>query len=232
MKNLRKLRGFTLIELLVVVAIIALLAVGVFPLYSKIMLEMKAKAASKSAYQIHQALFAYASSHDQLFPNTTPDGGEFNEANTAYRQLFVSGLIDDEKLFFVQGSAWHGKLAKPDGDIGALADNFSQALMAGENHWGYVRGLSSDSSDSTLPIVMDGGMDGTPGRYSPDVKQRGGTWKGRFAITVRIGGNAKVNDISTSADGTVKDKRGGLDVDIFSAAYGTNTADLLNPLGN
>ena len=232
MKNLRKLRGFTLIELLVVVAIIALLAVGVFPLYSKIMLEMKAKSAMRQAYQIHQSLFAYASSHDQVFPNQTPDGGDFSDSNTAYRQLFVGGLMDDEKLFYVQGSAWHGKLTKPDGDMGTLANNFSQALTAGENHWGYVRNLTSDSSDSTLPIVMDGGMDGTPGRYTSDVKQRGGVWKGRFAITVRIGGSAKVNDISANQDGTVKDKRGGVEVDIFSDAFGTNTADALNPMSN
>jgi prepilin-type N-terminal cleavage/methylation domain-containing protein len=231
MKNLRKLRGFTLIELLVVVAIIALLAVGVFPLYSKIMLEMKAKSAMRSAYQIHQALFAYASNHDQVFPNQTADGGDFSDSNTAYRQLFVAGLMDDEKLFFVQGSAWHGKMTKADGDLGTADDGFSQALSAGENHWGYVSGLASDRDDSTLPIVMDGGVDGSPGKYSKEPKDKGGVWKGRYAIAVRIGGAAKVYELNPS-ELTIKDKKSGSEVDIFSDAYGTNTANLLNPMSN
>ena len=96
MKNLSKQRGFTLIELLVVVSIIALLAVGVFPVYAKIMIDVKAKNSAKAAYQIHQALFNYATNHDQMFPNQTADGGDFSDSNAAYRQLFVNGSIDDE----------------------------------------------------------------------------------------------------------------------------------------
>lgn len=230
MKKLRSQRGFTLIELLVVVAIIALLAVGVFPLYSKIMLEMKAKSAMRQAYQIHQALFAYASSSDQVFPSSTSDGGDITDANTAYRQLFVKGLMDDEKLFYIQGSAWHGT-KKPDGDMGTADDGYSQALTAGENAWGYVSGLASDRDDSTLPIVFDGGVDGTPGKWAKDPKDKGGVWKGRFGITVRIGGQAKVNDLNPS-ELVVKDKKNGSDVDIFSDAYGTNTANLHNPQSN
>lgn len=224
MKLMRKSRGFTLIELLVVVAIIALLAVGVFPLYSKIMLEMKAKSAMKQAYQIHQALFAYAQGSDQVFPNEAPGGGTITASNDAYRQLFVKGLIDDEKLFYVQGCAYHGD-KKTDGDIGTAESNFEKAVGPGENHWGYVKGLASDRDDSTLPIVMDGGE--TPGKWSRDPKAKGGVWKGRFAITVRIGGNAKVNDLDSTL--TVKDKKDGTEVDIFSDTYGTVVENVVDP---
>ena len=221
-------RGFTLIELLVVVAIIALLAVGVFPLYSKIMVEMKAKSAMKSAYQIHQALFAYAQSNDQVFPNEDTQGTEVSDANAAYRQLFVKGLVDDERLFFVKTCPWHGSKTSPDGDKGKLEDGFLNALTGGENHWGYVRGLNSDRDDSTLPIVMDGGTSGSPYTWSQDAKVPGGVWKGRFAITVRIGGNAKVNDLTPAFK--VEDKKNANNVDIFSTEYGSTPDNALNPL--
>ena len=222
-------RGFTLIELLVVVAIIALLAVGVFPLYSKIMVEMKAKSAMKQAYQIHQALFAYASGNDQVFPNED-QGTTIADANAGYRQLFVKGLVDDEKLFFVKTCPWHGTKTGPDGDRGTQEDGFKKALEPGENHWGYVRGLVSDRDDSTLPIIMDGGTSSTPGKWSKNPKEPGGVWGGRFAVTVRIGGQARVNDLEP--DLTVKDKRNGNLVDIFSTEYGSDPQAALNPLAS
>lgn len=227
MKLPNKRRGFTLIELLVVVAIIALLAVGVFPLYSKIMVEMKAKSAMKQAYQIHQALFAYAQGNDQVFPNEDR-GTTIADANSGYRQLFVKGLVDDEKLFFVKTCPWHGTRTAPDGDIGTIEDHYSKALEPGENHWGYVRGLVSDRDDTTLPIVMDGGTDGSPGKWSKVSREKGGVWGGRFAVTVRIGGQARVNDLEP--DLTVKDKRNGNLVDIFTQEYGSEPQNALNPL--
>lgn len=224
MKLKPKNGGFTLIELLVVVAIIALLAVGVFPYYTKIMLEMKAKNAMKSAYQIHQMLFGYAQNHDQEFPSKDAEGNDVSDSNTAFRELFIAGSCDDEKLFYVQGSAYCPKA--PDAEIGKAEDGFTKALEVGENHWAYVKGLSTDRDESTLPIIADGFA--SPGKYTDDQKAKGGAWKGRYAAVVRIAGNAKVYTLDTSF--TVKDKKGGTDVDIFSDAYGTTTANIVNPL--
>ncbi len=229
MKLKRKPGGFTLIELLVVVSIIALLAVGAVPLYGKIMVDMKGKAALKQAYQIHQALYAYATGNDQSFPNEDPTGTAIEDANTAYRQLFVKDLIDNEGVFFVKGCAWHGRKSGPDGNRGTPADNFAEALAAGENHWGYVTGLTTDRDDTNTPLMMDGGIDGSPGVWSRDPKVPGGCWKGKFAITARTGGSVKVNDL-VGADLVVKDKKDGQLVDIFSDAYGTKADNCRNPL--
>ncbi len=225
MKLKQSTRGFTLIELLVVVAIIALLAAGAFPVFSKVLLEAKAKSTMRNAYQIHTALFAYSQNHDQEFPSTRPDGGEVDSANDAYRQLFVAGLVDDEKIFHVQGCEWSNK--KPDGDIGSPEDNYSKAIEGGENHWGYVTKLTSDRDDSKLPIIMDGGTESQAGKWTREPKEKGGVWKGKYAIAVRIGGNAKVYELDNTL--TVKDKKDGQDVDIFSDQYGTTTSNVKNP---
>lgn len=226
--NLRKMKGFSLIELLVVVSIIALLATGSISIYPKIMLDMKSKAAMKNAYQIHVGLTAYANSNEQVFPNETADGGEPSTSNDALRMLFVKDLADDENLFYVQGSGWHDN-KKPDQDIGTSADNYAKALDQKENHWSYVRGLTLDRHSSTLPILMDGGAQGSPGKWTDDPMAPGGCWKGKKAVVVRIGGSSKVMDLNASF--TAMEKKGGMEVDIFGTEYGTKSENCLNPSG-
>jgi hypothetical protein len=141
----------------------------------------------------------------------------------------MKGLVDDEKPFYVTGSAWHGTLTGPDGAIGSAQDNFSKALEAKENHWGYVKGLTVDRDQSDLPLVMDGGTQGKPGLWTTNRREPGGVWNGKHAIVVRISGSAKVYDLDATL--TVKDKREGQMVDVFSQEYGTKTDDCLNPAG-
>jgi prepilin-type N-terminal cleavage/methylation domain-containing protein len=223
--------GFTLIELLVVVAIIAMLATMTFNIGPKILMDAKSKSQLGNAHQIHQLLIAYANNNSQVLPNETADKGEIQNSNQAYRQLFVKGLVDDEKMFYIEGCPWHGK-TKPDGNIGAPEDNYSQALSAGENHWGYVSNLAMDDSVPTnVPVIMDGGTDGSPGKWSREPKEKGGLWKGRYAIVVRLSGEAKVTPLD-SRTLTVMDKKNGQDVDIFSSQYGSDPQNAKNPLGN
>ena len=141
----------------------------------------------KSAYQIHQALLAYSTMHDGNFPTAE------HTSNEAFRELFKAGLLDDEKLFYVKGSAWHGKANGPDGEIGDATDGFAEALGPGENHWAYTSGLNAEKSNSAIPLVMDGFTD-VIGTWCDDPNARGGVWKGKYQIIVRVGGNAKVND--------------------------------------
>ncbi len=108
----------------------------------------------RNAYLIHQALFAYASSHDGVFPNQNPDGSDFKTSNEAFRQLFVSGLLDDETMFFEAGTPWCVG-SKPDGDIGGPEDNYAKAVAPGENFWAYATGQISTGS-ATSPLLMDG----------------------------------------------------------------------------
>ena len=161
---------------------------------SKIMPEMKAKSAMKQAYQIHQALYAAAQGNvGGEFPGANADGSAFATSNDAYRQLFIRGLIDDEKLFYVQGSAWHAD-KKTDGDLGDASSNFSKALEKNENGWAYVSGLNTVSSPVDTPIVTDGSSE-VPGVWGKDPSKKGGGWKDRFRIVVRVGGQAKVCDV-------------------------------------
>jgi prepilin-type N-terminal cleavage/methylation domain-containing protein len=227
---IRKVKGFSLIELLVVVAIIAMLATGAISVYPRIMLDVKAKSAMKNAYQIWIGLNAYANNNEQVFPSETADGSQANTSNDALRMLFVRDWVDDEKLFFVQGSGWHGIKTSPDNDKGTSADNFNKALEAGENHWGYVRNLTLDRDDTTKPLLMDGGVNGSPGKWTEDPKAPGGAWKGKKAVVVRIGGSAKVMDLDNTF--TAKDKKGDMLVDVFSSEFGTKSEDCLNPLAN
>lgn len=158
----------------------------------------------KKLYQIHQALFAYVSGADQMFP----DGKSSNEA---FRQLFVKGLVDDEKLFHLEGP--ENKNDQPDGDIGTEKDGFKAALAPGECSFYYISGLSVDRDDSTLPIAY--------------IKVTGEEDGVIYVIVVRIGGNCKVYK---TTDGIAKEKQDGKMVDILSEEYGTVTANILAPL--
>jgi hypothetical protein len=164
-----------------------------------------AEAAMKKLYQIHQALFAYAvACGDQMFP----DGKSSNEA---FRQLFLKGLVDDEKLFHLEGP--ENKNDKPDGNIGTEKDGFKAALAPGECSFYYISGLSVDRDDSTLPIA-----------YTKVTGEEDGVI---YVIVVRIGGNCRVYK---TTDGIVKEKQDGKMVDILSEEYGTDTGHILAPL--
>ena len=149
--------------------------------------EARAKNAMKHAYMVHQALFAYAQAHDQTFPS-----GEKN-SNEALRKLFPEGLTPspEESWFFQLGAPWHGSLKAPDGIIGTKETGFAEALSKNENHFSYYSGLASDRDDATLPLIFD--------EKYPTEDQG----KSRFGIVVRVGGNTKVNDLSSDSDSAV-----------------------------
>lgn len=163
-----------------------------------------AEAAMKKLYQMHQALFAYAQGNDQVFPVG-------KSSNEAFRQLFVKGLVDDERLFHLEKEG--DKNDRPDGDIGSANDGYKAALAPGECSFYYISGLTSDRDDSTLPIAytkLTGDEDGVV-----------------YVIAVRIGGNCKVYK---TTDGIVKEKQDGKMVDILREEYGTVTDNILAPL--
>ena len=147
----------------------------------------RAKDAYKDAYIIHLALLDYSVMHDGDFPTAE------HTSNEAFRELFKAGLIDDEKRFFVKGSAWHGGATAPDGKIGNKEDGFAEALGPGENHWAYTSGLNANTSDRNIPIIMDGFTD-VIGTWCDDPTTRGGVWKGRYQLIWRVGVMAKRHD--------------------------------------
>ena len=96
----------------------------------------------KQLFHIYQACSAYAQINDQVFP----DGKSSNEA---FRELFIIGLIDDEKLFFIRKNGIERK-GEPDGDIGTARNQYKKALEAGECDFYYVRGQAKDRDDSNI----------------------------------------------------------------------------------
>jgi hypothetical protein len=154
-------------------------------------------AATFHASGVHKACMLYAHDHEGLFP--TGDGS----AAEAFRKLFPE-FLQDEKLFFVPGSAWHDEapLRKPDGEIGSSPD-FARCLERGENHWAYVTGLS-ESSDPNVPLIADGFVEGKPGQYTDDPKKKGGVWKGTKAVVVYVSGAAKAEPLSIKTGFRVK----------------------------
>lgn len=69
------------------------------------------------------------------------------DSNAVFRQLFVEGSVEDEKIFGCYG------LFFPDGIIGASPD-YDEALMPGENHWAMTKGLD-DASPGGVPLVFE-----------------------------------------------------------------------------
>ena len=173
---------------------------------------------------VHLSLHEYAIDHDGAFPMPVSTG----DSNSAFRKLF-DRKFQDERIFFVAGSAWHDSLPdgqlRPDNDVGQ-PPNYIQGLERGENHWAYISGLTNDSKGN-LPIVADGFSD-VPGVYSDDHDKRGGVWKGKKAIVVRLDGSAKFE----RPDGKqrIVEKKNGANGDIFSPAYGVAKGSIHNPL--
>jgi hypothetical protein len=138
------------------------------------------------------ALKMYANDNDGAFPEAK------GTALAAFNELFpkaagASGYIKDKKQFFVKGSAYTRKL-NPTSD--------PLKLQTEENHWAYMAGLTSESSEN-WPLIFDGPKDES-GTYSPIKTERGGVWEGRTAIVVRVNGGAspeKLKDFKLQSDG-------------------------------
>lgn len=182
MKNPRLQSGFTLIELLVVITIIAILAGIALPVYSSIQesgLQTKALAQAK---QVGLALKLYGGDNDGAFPRTGQLDAEdtaitVTTANDAYRVL-IPNYAPTESIFYVARSAWSP--IAPDENTTSSAER----LKAGENHWAYTTNLF-ETSNPRFPLVADG-FTTTVGTYTNDEAAKGGIWKGKKAVVIRV----------------------------------------------
>ena len=183
--------------------------------------------AALQAGGIHKALMLYANDHEGRFPEG------ITNSNAAFRKLFPE-YLQEEKPFYVPGSAWHASAPgqKPDNDIGA-PPAFDQTLRPGENHWAYVTGLGTQS-DSDLPLIADGFVEGAPGTYTDDASKKGGVWKGSKAIVVLVSGSAKAYPLSPKSGFRVlrADPTTGTQTDLFQLPApppGSAAPRILNP---
>lgn len=209
--KIQRSRGFTLVELLVVISIIALLASVALPVFNSAQMNAKITTASLNASGIFKALMLYGNDYDGAFPSSE------NNSNEAFRQLFPD-YMEDEKVFFVAGSAWHNSAPgkRPDGDIGSKPD-YTQALERGENHWAYHSGLNNTAS-TKIPIIADGFTDSV-GQYTDVTTKKGGVWKGTKAIIIFVGGGAEQVKLSAKENFKPMVTSGGQKVELFSSSY-------------
>ena len=212
--------AFTLIELLVVMAIIAILASIALPVFVNILQRGQQTKDLSNAKQIGLGLKLYAGDNDGLFPNS----GAGN-ANSSYA-LLIPTYIPGEKIFYLAKSIW---TAVPPDEIFSDSAN---TLKLGENAYAYVGNLT-DTSNPSFPIVADGFAAASPGTYASDESARGGIWKGKQAIVVRVDTSGTVEKCGT--DFKVYGKTGdpsGSDEDIFvpSATWLGATQVPVNPL--
>ncbi|MFN0128277.1 MAG: hypothetical protein ACKV19_16510 [Verrucomicrobiales bacterium] len=185
-------------------------------------------ASAMQANGLHKALMLYAHDHDGRFPEA------MTNSNEAYRQLFPD-YLQEERPFYVPRSAWHAAARgqKSDNDIGS-PPAFEEALEKGENYWAYVSGLGTQS-DSQLPVIADGFVEGSPGTYTDDPSQKGGVWKGTKAIVVLVSGATRAEPLSKSTGFRVwrRDPTTGTKVHIFQLPpppEGAPPRNALNPL--
>jgi prepilin-type N-terminal cleavage/methylation domain-containing protein len=216
MKLRRSPQGFTLIELLVVISIIAVLASIAVPTFAGVIEKGNQTKVLNNAKQIYLALKLYAGDNDGIFPASfaaTTSGNatttQPTDANDAFRNI-VPAYLSTEQPFYVPKSAYTP--SKPDDDTST-----GKALAAGENHFAYVSGLS-DTSNSRFPIIADG-FSSTVGDYSTSETAKGGVWKGKAAIVVRVDGSGKVErTVVSDKKSKVQEKLGAQTISIFDQA--------------
>ena len=162
----------------------------------------EAKAIMRQAYQMHQACFAYAQSNDQQFP-------EGQTANEAMRELFIKGLVDDERLFVFSGLGIPEH--QPDQVRGSRANGFAEALAPGECDVSYNSGMTSDRDNANNPLLW----------YQ--TKAPSGM---HYLVLVRISGSVQVHESRTGKfpDPERKDGR-----EILSPENGVDPARVLLP---
>ena len=186
----------TLLEVIVLIAVVVVLCSLATPhAYISVVKSRESKDLS-NARLIHLALFNFASDHDGEFPSSTDqDNRKPNEkarplttSNDAFANL-IPRYIASEKTFWIEGSAWCNP-TKPDENITP-----GNMLAAGENGFAYVEGLST-TSNGNLPLVADGFKEGQPGVYTSDVKAKGGVWRGKVAVVVRVDGSGALEQLN------------------------------------
>ena len=125
------------------------------------------------------------------------------------RQLFIKGLVDDERLFVFKGLGIPEH--KPDGNIGTFKNGYAEAMGPGECDVSYNSDLNADVSETTIPLVW----------YQ--TKAPSGM---HYLICVRIGGNAQVYESKTGKfpDPDHDDGR-----EVLSPENGVDPARVLHP---
>ena len=138
-----------------------------------------------NAKNIQVALFMYAGDHDGTYPSEKT-AGEAESGDTAaacFNQLINLGVVSDERVFWSKKNSVSHTVPKE-------KPNDDGILTAGENAWGYVRGLTT-SSPAETPIIFDSSV--SVGEFNTLV------WDGK-AIVVRLDGSVTAMEVTPTSD--------------------------------
>lgn len=191
MRNpVRTRAGFTLIELLTVITIIAILASISGPALNIAITKAQMVKSMGEAKGIGMALRLAAEDEDGFYPDKTNFyDEEISTSNDAFRGLFPD-YIATELPFANKRSAWG-----PEADN--RFDSPGETLEAGENHFAYIAGLSTDARPD-WPLIVDG-TNGS-GAYTNEPGAKGGAWGGSKAIVVYTSGKAAIVRLKGEGD--------------------------------
>ena len=219
-----KTNAFTLIELLVVISIIAILAGIALPVFGQVQVKGAQTKALSNAKQIATACKLYAVDNGGLFPSYTLTSGKptttpVSSSNIAFAQL-IPDYVPSEDIFWLAKSRWCSA-TPPDNktDLNGPIDSPVETLKAGENEWAYVLELS-DTSNAAMPLIANGFTDKGEGAhtYSTDETLKGGVWKGKNSIVIRVDTSGAVLKVD-KGDHTIHGPNGsGTDGDIFDTS--------------
>lgn len=198
----KHLSAFTLIELLIVITIIAVLASIALPAYNGVKERGDQTKDLSNAKQVALALRQFAIDNNGVYPAKQP-AADYSAAastqpttsNDAFWWLFPN-YLQSEVVFAVTGSAYTP--GTPDNKLDpATASSRTDTLKKGENSFAYVSGLT-DTSNPTFPLIADGFITGTPGKYTANKAQPGGVWSGKKAIVVLCDSSGQIMKVDTT----------------------------------
>jgi hypothetical protein len=191
------------------------------PVFGQVQVKGAQTKALSNAKQIATACKLYAVDNGGLFPSYTLTNGKptttpVQDSNTAFAQL-IPDYIPSEDIFWLAKSKWCSA-TPPDNKIDqdGPIDNPVETLKQGENEWAYVLQLS-DTSNAAMPLIANGftqGGDATH-KYDTDETVKGGVWKGKSAIVIRVDTSGAVLKVDKKNLYIMGPNGSGQDGDIF-----------------
>lgn len=226
--------AFTLIELLVVIAIIAVLASIALPVFSSVQERGAQTKDLSNAKQIALACKLFAADNDGKYPSldgraTDPPSGVPATSNAVLACL-IPTYVPSENVFYLAKSKW----SPTQGDEKTTAPG--DRLEAGSNNFAYELGLS-ETDNPRYPLLADAPQTGgTSAVWSTDASAKGGVWKGKKAVVIRVDQSGAIETTvpgAAAGQTIIKGQTGtGTVADIFVPVAGAwlSGATLLEPL--
>jgi len=143
---LNRRRGFTLVEILVVIAIIAVLAGILFPIFARAKESALRTTALSQSKQLGTALTMYVDQNDGKYLPSTNYGYQDTDPDKMWQNGLL-GLVKDHKIFTAPGS--DGKFAENWDDRGEMSIGYNSATALDKQ-----QGCPDDQTDTSGCIAF------------------------------------------------------------------------------